>query len=83
MCQSGRLERFVSLARIQHQFYGWHDPRRGYLVSREPPDAPVRPAVAFETPAQALASVKRSRRLAEILWIPPLPKGLMRDADQS
>lgn len=83
MRQSGRLERLLNLARIQHQFYGWHDPRRGFLVSREPPDAPVRPSVAFETPAEAVAAVKRSRRLAEILWIPTLPKGPVRDGDQS
>lgn len=66
-----------------HQFYGWHDPRRGFLVSRYPPDSPIRPAIAFDNPEEALASVRRARRKAEILWFPPLPKGSIRDADQS
>ena len=66
-----------------HQFYGWHDPRRGFMVSRYPPDSPVRPSVAYESAEEALASVKRARRKAEILWIPALPKGLGRNADQS
>ena len=73
----------VCLVRIERHFYGWHDPRRGFLISRYPPDAPVRPAVAYETPEEAVAAVKRARRLAEVLWIPPLPKGLVNHADQS
>lgn len=66
----------------QRQFYGWYDPRRGFLISRYPPDAPVRPAVAYDTPDEAVAAVKRSRRLAEVLWIPALPKGMQGHADQ-
>jgi len=67
---------------MPRQVYGWHDPRRGFLVSREPPDSPVRPAIAFESAEEAIASIKRSRR-AEILWIPPLPKEALRHAGQS
>jgi hypothetical protein len=62
------------------QFYGWLDPRRGYLVSREPPDNPVRPALAFESADEAVATIKRKRGV--ILWSPALPKGLL-NAGQS
>lgn len=68
--------------RADHNFYGWHDPRRGFLISRYPPDAPVRPAVAYDSAEEAVAAVKRSRRLAKVLWIPALPKGLVSHADQ-
>jgi hypothetical protein len=67
--------------RLQRQFFGWHDPKRGFVVSRYPPDAPVRPSSSFETADEAITAVKRSYR-AVILWIPPLPKGLLNHADQ-
>lgn len=67
---------------VRRLFYGWHDPRRGFLVSRYPPDAPVRPALEFETAQEAINSVKRSRR-AEIMWLPPLSKELLGRGDQS
>lgn len=57
------------------QLYGWHDPRKGYLVSRYPPDAPVRPALAFATPSEVIAMVERKR--ATLLWWPPLPEGAL------
>lgn len=56
---------------IRQQFYGWHDPKRGYLVSRYPPDAPVRPAAIYQTVSDAMTMVERKR--AKILWWPPLP----------
>lgn len=68
--------------RLQRQFYGWHDPRRGYLVSREPPDSPVRPALEFETADEAIATIKKRHR-GEVLWIPALPKESPRHARQS
>lgn len=51
--------------------YGWFD-RRGYLVSRYPPDSPVRPAACLETLDEVKDMLKRQR--ADIMWIPPLPK---------
>lgn len=74
--------------RIQRQFYGWYDPSRGnwqnpeagrYLVSREPPDSPVRPAVAFDSAEEAIEAIKKRRR-AEIVWFPPLTKAKVRRA---
>ena len=53
----------------QRLLYGWHD-ERGYLISRYPPDSPVRPAVCLETLADANEMAKRQR--SEILWYPPL-----------
>lgn len=75
------------------QFYGWFDPRRvgidpgtglpagGYLVSREPPDATIRPALAFDSADEAVATIKRKRGV--IMWWPALPKGLLQNAGQS
>lgn len=57
---------------IRHQFYGWLDPVRGYLVSRYPPDAPVRPAISFETKGDVMVMVDKKR--AKIMWWPPLPE---------
>lgn len=51
--------------------YGWHD-ERGYLVSREPPDSPVRPAICLESLDEVNIMIKRQR--ADIMWIPPLKK---------
>jgi hypothetical protein len=57
--------------RERQQLYGWLDHAKGYLVSRYPPDAPVRPALVFETIGEVTAMVER--RKAKILWWPPLP----------
>lgn len=65
----------------QLQFYGWHDARRGYLVSREPPDSTVRPALSFDSADEAAATIKRKRGV--ILWWPALPKGTLSNAGQS
>jgi len=51
--------------------YGWHN-HRGYLVSRYPPDSPIRPAVCLETMAEVHDMLKRQR--ADIMWIPKLTK---------
>lgn len=44
-------------------------PTRGYLVSKYPPDAPVRPSAEFESleEAERFAASKRS----ELMWFPP------------
>jgi hypothetical protein len=55
------------------QFYGWHDPNKGFLVSREPPDAPVRPAWVFEAAADAEAYIKKTKH-AKVLWFGKMPK---------
>lgn len=60
---------------IRPQFYGWHDPRKGYLVSRQPPDAPVRPSTAFDTASEVMAMIERKR--GKIMWWPPLPDGTL------
>lgn len=68
---------------IQRIFYGWLDARRGFLVSRYPPDSPVRPALSFESADEATATMKKRHR-GKIMWLPPLSKDdLSRHADQS
>jgi hypothetical protein len=69
------------VTRIYRHFYGWHDVRRGYLVSRYPPDAPVRPALAFDSAEDAISTIRKQRR-GEIIWIPALSKRSAH-ADQS
>lgn len=52
--------------------YGWFDPnKQTFLVSKYPPDAPVRPSIPFETMAAANEFIRRKR--LKILWFPPLP----------
>jgi hypothetical protein len=43
-----------------------------YMVTIEPPDAPVRPCIECETRAEVEALAKRRR--ARIVWWPPLAK---------
>ncbi len=41
------------------------------MVSQLPPDAPVRPAVVYESLADVSEMISRKR--AKIMWWPPLP----------
>lgn len=66
---------------IQRIFYGWFDARRGFLVSRYPPDSPVRPAIEFETAEEAQATMKKRHR-GEVMWLPALSKEALTHADQ-
>ena len=61
--------------RVKREFYGWHDPIKGYLVSRLPPDAPVRPEQAYETANEVMEMIERRR--ARIYWWPPLAEGAL------
>lgn len=54
---------------VRRLLYGWQD-HRGYLVSRYPPDSPVRPAVCLETLEEVSEMIKRQR--ADIMWLPAL-----------
>ncbi len=63
--------------RARPLYYGWYDQnRQEYLVSRHPPDSPVRPALSFETAAEATSMAQRKR--LEIIWWPPLSPTQMR-----
>ena len=56
-------------------YFGWYDQRRNRLmVSRSPPDAPVRLSIQFEHPAEVTEMLERKR--ADILWSPELPQDL-------
>lgn len=57
------------MTRRQRLFYGWQA-NGEYRVSREPPDAPVRPSIAFETSAEAEEFAKQKR--GELMWWPVL-----------
>lgn len=51
--------------------YGWFDKRVSmFRVSREPPDAPIRPSFAYPTKAEIDQIVTRKRW--DIMWSPPL-----------
>jgi hypothetical protein len=57
--------------RIRKVYYGWFDARSNqFRISRLPPDAPVRPSVAYDSRSEVVAVIERKR--AELLWIPPL-----------
>lgn len=59
----------------QRLYYGWFDPRaQTFRVSREPPDAILRPSVECATMDQVKDLLKRYR--ATILWSPALPPHL-------
>lgn len=52
-------------------YYGWFDRRaRVYRISLLPPDAPVRPSLAFESRAELAAVLERKRW--DVMWLPPL-----------
>lgn len=54
-------------------YYGWFDRRTHvYRVSRLPPDAPVRPSMAFDSRAEVMAMISKKR--ADIMWWPPLTR---------
>ena len=59
--------------RRKRDFYGWHDSIKGFLVSRLPPDAPVRPAEVYESAGEVMVMIER--RKARIYWWPPLAEG--------
>ena len=58
--------------RVKRILYGW---RRGryFLVSKSPPDAPVRPAWLCDSVEQATAVAERKR--AELMWWPAISNG--------
>lgn len=59
-------------------YYGWFDARTGaYRVSLLPPDAPVRPSLAFETLGEIMGFADKKR--AEVVWIPLLTQAQMQD----
>ena len=59
------------MMRKRQLFYGWHDERMEvFRLSREPPDAPVRPSIAFDTKSEVDQFAERKR--ADVMWFPPL-----------
>jgi hypothetical protein len=59
---------------IRKQYYGWFDPRRRKLMlSTIPPDAPIRPAMLFESRRAVQAFVEKRKGRVNIMWSPPLP----------
>jgi hypothetical protein len=56
------------------QYFGWYDSTADvYLLSKLPPDAPVRKATAFKERAELEAEVER--RHGQVYW-DPLPPGM-------
>ena len=64
--------------RVRSQYYGWFDPKtRVFRLSKYPPDAPVRPSLAFSKRADLIAVVDRKR--GNLMWWPPLTQEQMSD----
>ena len=63
---------------IRRIYYGWYDARTSqWRLSRLPPDAPVRPSIAFTTKADLMAWTARKRVVVH--WYPPLSRVQERD----
>lgn len=59
---------------MRRQYYGWLDERRHKLMlSIEPPDAPSRPALMFDSRRAVQAFVEKRKGRVNIMWAPPLP----------
>ena len=56
---------------IRRRYYGWMKDGR-FFLSQQPPDAPVRPSVSYDT-IEEIKALLASRRRIEIYWWPPLP----------
>jgi hypothetical protein len=60
--------------KVQRQYFGWYDStQQDYLLSKLPPDAPVRKATAFKELAELKANLERRR--GRVYW-DPLPPGM-------